>query len=99
MFVLSGLHTAAINVSALNVLLEFAPTQDERPTYIGLGSTAMAPVAFATPLLGGLMADALGFRAVFVAALVVGTAGLVMLATRVHDPRRLLARPAGEATA
>jgi MFS family permease len=96
-FVLSGVHTAAINVSALNVLLEFAPTQDERPTYIGLGSTAVAPVAFVTPLVGGLMADALGFRAVFVSALVVGLAGLVMLATRVRDPRRLIAPTVEEA--
>jgi MFS family permease len=95
-FVLFGFHTAAVSVSALNVLLEFAPTQDERPTYIGLGSTAMAPVAFATPLVGGVMADALGFRVVFVTALVVGLAGLVMLATRVHDPRRLTARAAQE---
>src|SRR6185503_8027788 len=98
-FVLAGLHTAAINVSALNVLLEFAPSQDERPTYIGLGSTAMAPVAFATPLLGGVMADALGFRTVFVVALIAGSVGLLMLATRVHDPRRLLARSAGEVIA
>jgi MFS family permease len=98
-FVLSGLHTAAVNVSALNVLLEFAPSQDERPTYIGLGSTAMAPVAFATPLLGGIMADVLGFRAVFLAALVVGLVGLLTLATRVHDPRRVLTGPAGEMTA
>ena len=98
-FVLSGFQTAAVSVSALNVLLEFAPTLDERPTYVGLGSTAMAPVAFATPLIGGVMADTVGFRAVFVTALVVGVVGLVMLATRVHDPRRVVARPAGAATA
>jgi MFS family permease len=98
-FVLVGFHTAAISVSALNVLLEFAPTQDARPTYIGLGSTAMAPVAFATPLIGGVMADALGFRTVFVTALVVGLVGLIMLATLVHDPRRAVARPAEEAPA
>jgi MFS family permease len=97
-FVLGGVHTAAINVSALNVLLEFAPTQDARPTYIGLGSTAMAPVAFATPLLGGVLADAFGFRAVFVVALASGLVGLLTLAALVHDPRRL-ARPAEEATA
>jgi MFS family permease len=95
-FVLFGVHTAAVSVSGLNVLLEFAPSQDERPTYIGLGSTAMAPVAFATPLIGGLMADALGFRAVFLTALVVGVVGLLMLATRVHDPRRAVARAAEE---
>ena len=98
-FVLVGVQTAAVNVSGLNVLLEFAPAADERPTYIGLGSTLMAPVAFATPLLGGLMADALGFRAVFVTALAAGLGGLVMLASLVHDPRRLIARPTGEVTA
>jgi MFS family permease len=98
-FVLAGVQTAAVNVSALNVLLEFAPAPDERPTYIGLGSTLMAPVAFATPLLGGLMADALGFRVVFVTALAAGLAGLAMLATLVHDPRRMVVHPAGEVTA
>lgn len=98
-FVLTGLHTAAINVSAFNVLLEFAPAPDERPTYVGLGSTAMAPVAFATPLIGGVMADALGFRAVFVTALVAGLVGLGMLAAFVHDPRRVPAHPAGEVVA
>lgn len=98
-FVLAGIHTAAISVSALNVLLEFAPTQDARPTYIGLGSTAMAPVAFATPLAGGVMADAFGFRAVFVVALLASLAGLLMLATLVHDPRRLPARQAEQASA
>jgi hypothetical protein len=98
-FVLAGVHTAAVSVSALNVLLEFAPTADARPTYIGLGSTAMAPVAFVMPLLGGLMADVLGFRAVFLVALVAGSVGLLMLATLVHDPRRLMAGPAEEAAA
>ena len=98
-FALVGVHQAAINVSALNVLLEFAPSPDARPTYVGLGSTLMAPVAFATPLLGGLMADAFGFPTVFVVALAAGLAGLVVLATRVHDPRRLLARAPGEVAA
>jgi MFS family permease len=88
-FLLAGLQTATINVSAMNVLLEFAPTPEERPTYIGLGTTSMAPVAFASPLVAGLLADALGFRAVFAVALVTGLAGLVMLAARVRDPRGL----------
>jgi hypothetical protein len=88
-FVLAGLQTATINVSAMTVLLEFAPTLDERPTYIGLGTTSLAPVAFAAPLVGGLLADAFGFRVVFVAALVTGVAGFVMLAALVRDPRSL----------
>lgn len=90
-FVLAGVQMAAINVSNLNVLLEFAPAPDERPTYIGLGSTAMAPVAFGAPLLAGVLADVLGFRSLFVGAALAGSIALGVLATRVRDPRR--ARP------
>jgi len=86
-FVLFGLQVAAVNVSALNVLLEFSPTAEARPTYIGLGTTAMAPMAFAAPLVGGLLADAVGFRAMFLVSLAFAVAGLVMLATLVRDPR------------
>ena len=86
-FVLYGVQSAAINVSNLNVLLEFSPTAEARPTYIGLGTTAMAPMAFGAPLLGGLLADALGFRAMFVVALAFALAGLVLLAALVRDPR------------
>ena len=90
-FVLAGVQTAALNVSAMNVLLEFAPLPAERPTYVGLGTTSLAPVAFASPLVAGLLADSLGFRVVFVVALVMGVTGLAMLATRVRDPRGLAA--------
>ena len=89
-FVFFGVHVAAINVSALNVLLEFAPTAAARPTYIGLGLTSLAPIAFGAPLVGGLLADALGFRGMFLIALAFGLVGLVMLATLVRDPRHLV---------
>ncbi len=90
-FVLFGVQVAAINVSNLNVLLEFSPTPQAQPTYIGLGSTSMAPVAFVSPLAGGLLADAAGFRAMFVVALSFALVGLVMMATLVRDPRHVLA--------
>ena len=76
-----------MNVSNLNVLLEFSPTPEARPTYIGLGTTVMTPMAFAAPLLGGLLADGLGFRAMFVVALAFALSGLVLLAALVRDPR------------
>ncbi|MBI2155147.1 MAG: MFS transporter [Candidatus Rokubacteria bacterium] len=86
-FALSGVHVAAINVSSLNVLLEFAPGMEERPTYVGLGTTSLAPLAFAAPLLAGLMVDALGFESVFGLAALFGLVGLSLLLTRVRDPR------------
>lgn len=86
-FALSGVQVAAINVSSLNVLLEFAPGTAERPTYVGLGTTSLAPVAFAAPLLAGVMVDTVGFPPVFSAAALFGVVGLSLLATRVRDPR------------
>jgi MFS family permease len=86
-FALAGLHIAAINVSNLNVLLEFAPAPEERPTYIGVGSTLAAPFAFAAPLLAGVLADALGFTVVFALASLASALALGVLATRVRDPR------------
>ena len=88
-FVLAGVQVAAINISNLNVLLEFAPGPAEQPTYVGLGTTLMAPVAFGAPLAAGLLADTAGFSAVFVAATGAGAVGLGLLVWRVSDPRHL----------
>ena len=95
-FVLYGIHVAAINVSNLNVLLEFSPTLEARPTYIGLGTTAMTPMAFGSPLIGGVLADAVGFRGMFLVSLLFAVAGLVMLATVVRDPRHVVVAPGAE---
>jgi len=87
-FALSGVQMAAVSVSGLNVMLEFAPGAEERPTYIGLGTTLMAPVFFAAPLVAGVMADGLGFPWVFAVATAGGLISLGLFIARVHDPRR-----------
>ena len=90
-FVMLGAQIAAMNVSALNVMLEFAPGLEEQPTYIGLGTTLMAPIAFGAPLAAGLLADGLGFVSVFAASASASAIGLALLLTRVRDPRRIAA--------
>jgi MFS family permease len=87
-FALSGIQIASISVSSMNVLLEFAPRPDERPTYVGLGSTLLAPVVFAAPLAAGLLVDVAGFPWVFAAAGVGGTLSAGVLVARVRDPRQ-----------
>jgi MFS family permease len=87
-FVLDGVYDAALAVSGLNILLELAPSTGERPTYVGLGRTAVAPVAFAAPLLGGLLADAAGFAIVFAVGAAFSLVALVLLVTRVREPRQ-----------
>ena len=86
-FVLMGVHLAAMNVSTLNVLLEFAPAPAEQPTYIGLGTTLMAPIAFGTPLAAGLLADVLSYSAVFGVATVAAVIAIGVMIARVRDPR------------
>ena len=86
-FILDGVYDAAVLVSGLNMLLELAPAADERPTYIGLGRTAVAPIAFGAPLAAGLLADAAGFAAVFAIAAGFSLIALGLLIGRVRDPR------------
>lgn len=90
-FVTMGIQIAAMNVSHLNVMLEFAPVLEERPTYIGLGTTLIAPIAFGAPLAAGLLADAVGFASVFGVAAVAAAVALGLLITRVRDPRGVVA--------
>ena len=89
-FILTGVYDAAVLVSGLNILLELAPAADEGPTYIGLGRTAVAPIAFAAPLAAGFLADAVGFEAVFAVAAVFSLVALGLLIGRVRDPRQEL---------
>lgn len=88
-FVLTGLTHGAINVSNQNILLEFAPTTEERPTYVGLGNTLAAPFAFAAPLGAGVLADVAGFGAVFIASVVCTLACVLVFAVRVREPRHV----------
>jgi MFS family permease len=86
-FALSGIHMAAIHVSARTILLEFAAAEADRPTYIGLANTALAPLNFVAPLTAGLTADRLGFPAVFVLASLFAAVGVGFLLARVREPR------------
>ena len=90
-FLLAGLQEAAFRIAYPTVLLEFAPRPEAQPLYIGVGNTAITPIAFAAPIAAGLLADRVGFTAVFAAATVAGALALATLALRVREPRRVRA--------
>jgi hypothetical protein len=73
------------------VLLEFAPRPEAQPLYIGVGNTAITPIAFAAPLAAGVLADGAGFPTVFATATVAGVVALATLALRVREPRHVRA--------
>ena len=87
-FVLLGIHYASIHISARTILLELAE-EGERPTYVGLVNTALAPLTFVGPLAAGLMADRVGFPFVFAVAAAACALGVALLQTLVHEPRHL----------
>lgn len=87
-FLLAGLQEAAMRIAYPTVLLEFAPGPDAQALYVGVGNTAITPIAFAAPIAAGVLADAAGFRAVFAAATAAGAVAFVTLARRVREPRR-----------
>ncbi len=87
-FIALGVGTAANAVSRMNIVLEFGGAHD-RPTYIGLTNTSLAPVTMAAPVLGGWLIDTVGYVPMFVATAVLLVVGGVLLAAWFRDPRRL----------
>ncbi|HEU5100549.1 MAG TPA: MFS transporter, partial [Roseiflexaceae bacterium] len=92
-FTLLGAFLAADSASLLNIILEFCADED-RPTYIGLSNTLLAPVTALAPLLGGWLAAALGFSPMFVLAALLAGVGAALLIVLVREPRH--ARPAND---
>jgi MFS family permease len=84
-FALLGLSLSAEAVSHMNIILEFCAAED-RPTYIGLTNTLLAPGMLA-PVLGGWLATWGGYRGLFGTAIVFSLVGGVLLALWVREPR------------
>ena len=85
-FVLLGVYRAGDGVSSLNIILEFCAPED-RPTYIGLTNTLLAPVLTLAPLLGGWLAMTFGYNGLFIVALACATLGGCLMAFWVREPR------------
>lgn len=61
----SGFLWAGYNLSNFNLLLELTP-DEQRPRAVALFQTAVFGSAVVGPLLGGYLADAIGFKFIFV---------------------------------
>lgn len=81
----AGAAFGAGYIGFTNYVLEAAPAV-ERPTYIGLSNTLMAPFGFLSAV-GGVLAAAAGYEAVFAASAIAGLAG-VALSLGLPEPRR-----------
>jgi MFS family permease len=85
-FAMLGAYLAADNVSAFNIIVEFAPSAD-RPTYVGLTNTLFAPLLTLGPLIGGWLATTSGYSGLFGTALTITCIGGLLMALWVREPR------------
>jgi len=86
-FFLAGLAVVAIWTIGMAMMVEFG-TEVERPVYIGLANTLIAPATILAPLFGGWLADVDGYPTTFAATAVMGIAMLGVLHFLVHDPKK-----------
>ncbi|HIE26919.1 TPA: MFS transporter [Candidatus Poribacteria bacterium] len=74
-FVLNRLANTGVWLASYNIVMEFAPPRNV-PTYSALRSTLMAPLRIVAPILGGFIADHIGYNVVFLISIVMTGIGL-----------------------
>lgn len=87
MFALAGLTYVSIWTSGLAMTVDFG-NESERPIYIGLSQTLTAPATIIAPLLGGWIADSVGFIPTFSISIALSIVVIIMLLFFVRDPRK-----------
>lgn len=93
-FVLVGAAQAGYQLTGYTVVLSFS-TPAERPAYIGVANTMLAPVAMLGPLLAGSLAEATSYTVLFVILVLIGLIGVVALHWGVPAPQRVAQPAAG----
>jgi MFS family permease len=84
-FALAGIADGAIWTVALSMTLGFG-NEAERPAYIGLANTLIAPANILAPFLGGWLAELAGYPAAFLFSAVGGVAAALIFQFQVRDP-------------
>ncbi len=90
-FLLTGIANVAIWTIGMTMTVDFG-NESERPIYIGLSQTLIAPATIIAPLLGGYIVDSSGFNPVFMISIVISGIMIGILLFLVKEPRKNLAR-------
>ena len=86
-FILAGVSNVAAWTITVTMTIDFAKDPAERPAYVGLANTLVAPFAIIAPLLGGWLADSMGYASAFTTSAIGGLLVWLVLRTLIHDPR------------
>jgi MFS family permease len=85
-FILAGLGNVAMWTVSLAMILEFGK-DNEKPAYIGLANTLIAPTTIVAPFIGGWLADTTGYHATFIFTAISGLLTLAVFQWLVKDPQ------------
>ncbi|HWE64242.1 MAG TPA: MFS transporter [Chloroflexota bacterium] len=91
-FLALGAYSSALQLASFTIVTEFG-AEAERPTIIALSSLVQAPMALVAPVIGGVVADRLGYHVVFIAAALALAAACALYTFAVRDPRGSESRP------
>lgn len=86
-FVLTGFANVSIWTNGMTMTVDFSD-EKERPFYIGLAQTFTAPVTIIAPLIGGWIADTLGFTFTFAFSALLSVVMTLILVFLVKEPRK-----------
>ena len=86
-FILAGISNVAAWTITMTMTIDFAKDPAERPAYVGLANTLVAPFAILAPLLGGWLADMTSYPAAFIASALGGLLAWLVLRALIRDPR------------
>jgi len=84
-FALAGVANAALWTTVLAMTAEFG-TLAERPYYIGLSNTLIAPATLIIPVIAGWLVEQVSFEAAFTFAAAGGLLALLVAFFRLQDP-------------
>jgi len=70
-----------------NFAMEFG-TEENRPTYIGMSKTLTGPFFLLAPIIGGSLVQFLGYKSMFMAALIMAIISFTVIKFFVRDPRK-----------
>lgn len=93
-FGLTGLVNSTQWSTIMSITAQFG-TVAERPFYIGMANTLIAPVTVFAPIIGGLLADWVGFTVTFGIFVIAGLLSFVILTFIMSEPATLIRKTDG----
>jgi MFS family permease len=85
--IMAAVANTAFWTITMAMTLEFG-SAEERPTYVGMANTLIAPATILAPLVGGWLADSRGYSATFLLSAGAGLAAAAIFLFLVKDPQK-----------